>query len=294
MIRSDVSVRFADQIEIIYGPGSTLYGQDAISAVINIKTRRPGDATVELTGAYGLYDTKEGYASFARTFFRQSDLPVSVTAYAAARDSDLSNFRQDFRSAGGKSTTTTCRPSIAPVPPCGVTSASTPSPDWSRGTPRCRPGTGRASAAAPKGSGEGGRSPVLFFVPEARWRDRTLRGGRAERPQLLGFGDAALDPDLQPLRAGSPVSLRVPQRDGRPVSERLQVRHRNQRFAGGEAGRAGRSVRPADPGRGRDQLRHRAQGHRARQREHPRRRGQPGRHPHLLPRAPTIRAPGWT
>src|SRR2546421_3171387 len=60
MIRSDVSVRFADQIEVIYGPGSTLYGQDAISAVINIKTRRPGDATVEVVGGYGLYGTKQG------------------------------------------------------------------------------------------------------------------------------------------------------------------------------------------------------------------------------------------
>ena len=75
MIRSDISVRFADQIEIIYGPGSTLYGQDAISAVINIKTRRPGDATVEVMGGYGLDDTKEGYASFARTFFSSPSCP---------------------------------------------------------------------------------------------------------------------------------------------------------------------------------------------------------------------------
>lgn len=36
---SDFSVRDAEQVEVIYGPGSTLYGQDAISAVINVKTR---------------------------------------------------------------------------------------------------------------------------------------------------------------------------------------------------------------------------------------------------------------
>ena len=41
-IRSDFSVREAEQIEVIYGPGSTLYGQDAISAVINVKTKRTG------------------------------------------------------------------------------------------------------------------------------------------------------------------------------------------------------------------------------------------------------------
>ncbi len=31
MFRSDISVRDADQIDVVYGPGSTLYGQDAIS-----------------------------------------------------------------------------------------------------------------------------------------------------------------------------------------------------------------------------------------------------------------------
>lgn len=40
MFRSDISVRDADQIEVVYGPGSTLYGQDAISAVINLITRQ--------------------------------------------------------------------------------------------------------------------------------------------------------------------------------------------------------------------------------------------------------------
>ncbi|MFO0579255.1 MAG: TonB-dependent receptor [Polyangia bacterium] len=46
MFRSDFSVRDADQIEIVYGPGSTLYGQDAISAVVNVITRQtPADNT---------------------------------------------------------------------------------------------------------------------------------------------------------------------------------------------------------------------------------------------------------
>jgi len=39
---SDFGVREVEQIEVIYGPGSTLFGQDAISAVINVKTKRAG------------------------------------------------------------------------------------------------------------------------------------------------------------------------------------------------------------------------------------------------------------
>jgi outer membrane cobalamin receptor len=173
MIRSDISVRFADQIEIIYGPGSTLYGQDAISAVINIKTRRPGDATVEVLGGSGLYGTKEGSASLARTFFAQSELPVSLTAYVSGRQSDLSNFRQEFPQWWQKYDNY-LKPIMRDGPPergdFGVNgfvrleSKYTSLQAWYRESAR----------SSSEGSGEGGASPVLFFVPEARWRDRAL------------------------------------------------------------------------------------------------------------------------
>lgn len=48
-LESDFSVRDADQIEIVYGPGSTLYGQDAISAVINVITRRSDEENVRVS-----------------------------------------------------------------------------------------------------------------------------------------------------------------------------------------------------------------------------------------------------
>jgi outer membrane cobalamin receptor len=187
MIRSDVSVRFADQIEVIYGPGSTLYGQDAISAVINIKTRRPGDATLEVMTAYGLYDTKEGYASFARTFFPQSDLPVSITAFAAARDSKLSNFSQDFPAWWQKYDTYLSPINRAGPPVRGdfgvngfvrLESRQTSLQAWYRESER----------SSSEGSGEGGRDPVLFFVPEARWRDRSVV---VEGQNALTFSDVA-------------------------------------------------------------------------------------------------------
>ena len=173
MIRGDVSVRFADQIEVIYGPGSTLYGQDAISAVINIKTRSPGDVTVEALGGYGLDDTKEWYASFNRTFFKASDLPISVTAYVAGRDSDLSNFREDHPQWWQKYDDYLGPIGRAGPPTRGdfginafarLESKHTSLQAWYRESER----------SSSEGSGEGGPTPVLFFVPEARWRDRSL------------------------------------------------------------------------------------------------------------------------
>jgi outer membrane cobalamin receptor len=186
MIRSDISVRFADQIEVIYGPGSTLYGQDAISAVINIKTRSPGDFTIELLGGYGLYDTKEWYASFNRTFLKHLDLPVSVTAYVAGRDSDLSNFRSDYPDWWQKYDRY-----LGPVgregPPtrgdfglnafARLEARHTSLQAWYRESER----------SSSEGSGEGGPDPVLFFVPEARWRDRSLL---VEGQNALTFSDA--------------------------------------------------------------------------------------------------------
>jgi outer membrane receptor protein involved in Fe transport len=174
MIHHDISVRFAEQIEIVYGPGSTLYGQDAISAVINIKTKRPGDTRAEILGAYGNFNSREGFASFAARLREDSDAPISITGFVAARDSDLSNFREEF-------------------------------PDWWKSYEAVLPMVGRAGAepvrndfglnafariesrraslqawyrqsgrSSTEGSGEGGRNPVLFFVPEANWEDRSL------------------------------------------------------------------------------------------------------------------------
>ncbi len=173
MVRSDISVRFADQIEIIYGPGSTLYGQDAISAVINIKTRTPGDATVELLGGYGLNDSREGYASLAHTFFRSSDLPVSATAYVAARSSRLSDFRRDFPLWWQKYDDYLSPIGRAGSPVRGdlgvnafvrLESRQTSLQAWYRESAR----------SSSEGSGEGGPMPVLYFVPEARWQDRSI------------------------------------------------------------------------------------------------------------------------
>jgi outer membrane receptor protein involved in Fe transport len=175
MIRNDVSVRFAEQIEIIYGPGSTLYGQDAISAVINIKTKKPGESKGELLAGYGTYNSKEGFASFGTNLREDSETPIAITGFVSYRQSDLSNLRTGF-------------------------------PDWYKRYEDHLPMFGRDPKADPvrgdlgynvflraetkhasvqawfresqrsttEGSGEGGLNPVLYWVDEAKWRDRSL------------------------------------------------------------------------------------------------------------------------
>ena len=93
--RSDFSVRNAEQIEVIYGPGSTLYGQDAISAVINVKTQRAPEmpeGEVGLEG--GSQNTREGWAYAGTRFGNKKQ--NSATAYVFGHDSDLTRLDKAF------------------------------------------------------------------------------------------------------------------------------------------------------------------------------------------------------
>lgn len=172
MIRSDVGIRFADQIEIVYGPGSTLYGQDAISAIINIKTRRPEYAGFEALAGYGSFQSMEGYAPFSLRLRENSDVPISVTGYLQAMKSDLSDLREEFP------TWWTSYQKV--LEPMGRAD------DWQRGDMGAnaflRIESPNASIQAwvresrrstAEGSGEGGTNPVIFYVNGSRWEDRT-------------------------------------------------------------------------------------------------------------------------
>ncbi len=90
-IRSDISIRNAEQIEVIYGPGSTLYGRDAVSAVINIKTKEPGESlNAEADIAAGLHHAHDLYGSFGKVF--NKDKNISLTGYVQYHDSDLTRL----------------------------------------------------------------------------------------------------------------------------------------------------------------------------------------------------------
>jgi outer membrane cobalamin receptor len=172
ILRNDLSVRAAEQIEIIYGPGSTLYGQDAISAVINIKTRKPGDPTVEALAGYGLNNTMEGFASFGTRLREDSDVPVSLTGYVAAQRSDLTDLKSEFPDWWRN-----YQPLVGPLGRDEAVRSDMGINAFARleaRTASLQAWYRESARSSTEGSGEGGKMPVLYWVDEARWRDRAL------------------------------------------------------------------------------------------------------------------------
>jgi outer membrane receptor for ferrienterochelin and colicin len=167
--RGDFSVRQAERIEVIYGPGSTLYGQDAISAVINVVTAQPSQSVGGNVGvAGGLYDTVEGWASVGGAF--GSEKQYKISAYVQMQDSDLTSLDKHYPSwwqpyeavAGPKgSGTSPDRTDYGLNAFLRLETESSSIQVWHRESERS--------------SSEGFTTepPVLGYVPEARWRDRS-------------------------------------------------------------------------------------------------------------------------
>lgn len=93
--RSDFSVRDAEQIEVIYGSGSTLYGRDAVSAVINIITKKPVEgATGEAGLAGGLHNEREAWGSFGGILDKAG--LVRLNGMIQYHDSDLTRLDREY------------------------------------------------------------------------------------------------------------------------------------------------------------------------------------------------------
>src|SRR5579862_7123951 len=79
-----VDVDLIDRLEIVRGPGSSLYGADAFFAVINVITRkRPQLKGFELSFAPASYGTYDGRASYGGEY-RGIDMALSGTFYNSA------------------------------------------------------------------------------------------------------------------------------------------------------------------------------------------------------------------
>ncbi|HEY3330732.1 MAG TPA: TonB-dependent receptor [Capsulimonadaceae bacterium] len=93
-IHTDVSVREAEQIEIVYGPGSTLYGQDAISAVINIKTKTYAKPTGDFGINAGMYNSREAWFGGGANLDQSGKSKIS--GFIQTDTSSLNRLDKDF------------------------------------------------------------------------------------------------------------------------------------------------------------------------------------------------------
>jgi outer membrane receptor for ferrienterochelin and colicins len=82
-----VDVDLIDHVEVIRGPGSSLYGSNAFFAVINVITRRGKDlGGAEISGEAGSFDTWKGRLTLGKGFTGGTEALVSGTYYDSGGD----------------------------------------------------------------------------------------------------------------------------------------------------------------------------------------------------------------
>jgi len=85
-----VPVENIKRLEIIRGPGSALYGSNAVFAVVNIITRDGADVDgMELKGQFGNRDTARGVATFGKRFDNGLDVLFSAARFTSRGDDDI-------------------------------------------------------------------------------------------------------------------------------------------------------------------------------------------------------------
>ncbi|MFN8361627.1 MAG: TonB-dependent receptor [Candidatus Kapaibacterium sp.] len=84
-IMENYPVHVAQQIEVVYGPGSALYGADAVAGVINIITKKIGPdkaPRIEFSPSIGMYGMKNGTLFGGVTLSEEAKLIFSGQLYA--------------------------------------------------------------------------------------------------------------------------------------------------------------------------------------------------------------------
>jgi len=192
--RNDFSIRDAEQIEVIYGAGSTLYGADAISAVINIKTRKPTETTGGALGADGgLNDERDVWASFSDCFGVAKN--IRFLGYLSYHDSDMMHTDKDYPTywSAYRNVAVTANPMGLEQTPSredfGLNIfARLEVGDWASLQVWQRQSE-RSSSEGGYGYVQNGKFvPVLNYLPEARWGDMSTV---AEGKITLPIGDSA-------------------------------------------------------------------------------------------------------
>jgi len=77
-----LDVDLIEKVEIIRGPGSSLYGSNAVLAVVNVVTKRGGHVKgLEVSGRTGSFDTQKGRITYGQLFENKLDLLLSASMY---------------------------------------------------------------------------------------------------------------------------------------------------------------------------------------------------------------------
>lgn len=87
-----LDVDLIDRVEIVRGPGSSLYGNNAFFGVINVITRKGRDMAgngVEVSGEAGSFDSYKGRVTYGHEFTNGLEVLLSGTIYASAGQSSL-------------------------------------------------------------------------------------------------------------------------------------------------------------------------------------------------------------
>ena len=85
-----LDVDLIDRVEIIRGPGSSLYGNNAFFGVINVVTRRGRDLNgVEVSGEAGSFDTFKGRVTLGKQFTNGLELLLSGSLLDSGGDKNL-------------------------------------------------------------------------------------------------------------------------------------------------------------------------------------------------------------
>lgn len=85
-----VDIALVDRVEVIRGPGSSLYGTGAFFGVINLITRRGGEiGAVEVQGEAASRETYQGRATWGRRFANGLDVVLSGTRYDSAGEDEF-------------------------------------------------------------------------------------------------------------------------------------------------------------------------------------------------------------
>ncbi len=79
-----LDVDLIDHVEVVRGPGSVLYGNNAFFAVVNVVSRNgAGIGGLEAAVSAGSYDTYQGRATVGKSFANGVDVMLSATGYGS-------------------------------------------------------------------------------------------------------------------------------------------------------------------------------------------------------------------